>query len=510
MRNIRCSAGWPLILLALVSLVSRGHAQQKTADLNDSVRAYVAQHRSVILREFEEFLALPNVAGDTANIQKNAEALALMLQKRGLHTQLLQVENAPPAVLAELPPDPSKRTVAFYAHYDGQPVDKSNWKQDPWKPVLVAKNPNDAADPADPETRIYARSSSDDKAAILGLITALDAMQAGHLPLSVNLKFLFEGEEEAGSPHLAAILSKYAGQLQSDLWVICDGPTNQNGAPQLIFGSRGVVTVQITAFGANRPLHSGHYGNWSPNPIVELAHLISRLRTTDGEITIPNFYAPVRTLSPAEQRALKNVPDIDSQLRTEYGLGRTEGHSPLAEQILKPGLNLDRIEGGGSGPNPANAIPSSATAYIDLRLVPNQTPEIVRSQLENYLRELGYFVMEKPPGVSERLKYPRLLQVVWGAGYPPQRTAIDAPVSQAFIQAARTVTGDNLVLMPTLGGSTPSFEFEQQFKKPVIGLPIANYDNNQHAANENLKLKNLWEGIALFAGIYGTLGEYWK
>jgi acetylornithine deacetylase/succinyl-diaminopimelate desuccinylase-like protein len=201
---------------------------------------------------------------------------------------------------------------------------------------------------------------------------------------------------------------------------------------------------------------------------------------------------------------------VDGQLKTELGLARTEGHAQLAEQILKPGLNLDRIEGGGTGPNPANAIPSSATAYIDFRLVPNQTPEIVRGQLESYLRELGYFVEEKAPTDAERLKYPKLLRVVWGAGYPPQRTAIDAQVSQALIQAARTVTGNALVLLPTIGGSTPSFVFEQQFKKPVIGLPIANYDNNQHAANENLKLKNLWDGIALYAGIYGKLGEYWK
>src|SRR5437764_746641 len=229
------------------------------------------------------------------------------------------------------------RTVTFYAHYDGQPVDKTQWKQDPWKPTLVGKDPNDAnPSPDDPETRIYARSSSDDKASVFGLITALDAMQASHLPLSVNLKFFFEGEEEAGSPHLPAILSKYAGELQSDMWVICDGPTNQNGAPQLTFGSRGVVTVQITAFGPTRPLHSGHYGNWVPNPIVELAHLISKLRTIEGEITIPNFYAPVRPLTSGEQKALKDIPNIDDQLRTEFGMGRTEGHSPLAEQILKP------------------------------------------------------------------------------------------------------------------------------------------------------------------------------
>jgi acetylornithine deacetylase/succinyl-diaminopimelate desuccinylase-like protein len=434
-----------------------------------------------------------------------------MAERRGLKAQLLRVGDAPPAVFAESPAAPGKRTVLFYAHYDGQPVNKADWTQDPWKPVLVNKNRHDAAtNPDDPDTRIYARSASDDKAAIVGLLTALDALQAAHVPLSVNLKFLFEGEEEAGSPHLERILSQYAGVLQSDVFIICDGPTNQDGERQVLFGARGILPVQITAFGPNRPLHSGHYGNWAPNPIVEVAQLISRLRDTEGNILIPGFYKPVRPLTTAEKAALKNIPDIDAQLKTELGMGRTEGHGKLAEQIMKPGLNLDRIEGGGSGPNPANAIPSSATAYIDFRLVPDQTPEIVKQQLESYLQQLGYFLVHQPPTQAERLQHPKLLQVVWAAGYPPQRTDMGAPASQAFIQALRTVTGSKLVLMPTLGGSTPSFMFEKQFNKPIIGLPIANYDNNQHAANENLKLKNLWEGIAMYAAAYSELGKNWK
>jgi acetylornithine deacetylase/succinyl-diaminopimelate desuccinylase-like protein len=512
-KSLRNKSTRNFLAAALVCAISLlGYAQDAGhASLNDSVKAYISQHRQEIMREFEEFLAIPNLASDAPNIEKNADALMAMLQKRGLQVQLLRVENAPPVVLAVLPGDPAKHTVTFYAHYDGQPVNKADWKQDPWKPTLVGKAGSaSGASIDDPETRIYARSAGDDKNSILELLTALDALRAIHVSPSVNLKFFFEGEEEAGSPHLAAILSRYAPQLDSDLWVICDGPTNQDGEPQLVFGSRGVVTVQITAFGASRPLHSGHYGNWSPNPIVELAHLISRLRTTDAEITIPHFYDSVRPLTASEQAALKNVPNIDQQLKTELALGHTEGHGTLAEQILKPGLNLDRIEGGGSGPNPANAIPSSATAYIDFRLVPRQTPQIVKQLLEDYLRALGYFVVSKAPTVEERAQHARVLQVVWGAGYPPQRTQMEAPVSQAFIAAAKTVTGNSLVLLPTLGGSTPSFEFEQQFKKPVIGVPTANYDDNQHAANENLKLKNLWDGIALFAGVLGQLGSLWK
>lgn len=477
---------------------------------DDSVRTYIAQHRAEVMQEFQNFLAIPNLASDIPNIQKNAEALLAMLQKRGFKAQLLKTEGAPPVVLGVLPADASKHTVTFYAHYDGQPVNKADWKQDPWKPTLAGEDGTvSSASIDDPETRIYARSAGDDKNSIIELLVAFDALQAAHVSPSVNLKFFFEGEEEAGSPHLGAILSQYSSLLASDLWVICDGPTNQNGEPQLDFGSRGVQTVQITAYGPNRPLHSGHYGNWAPNPIVELAWLISRLRNTEAEITIPHFYDSVRPLTQGEQTALKNVPNIDQELKKELGLGRTEGQGALAERIMKPSLNLDRIEGGGSGPNAANAIPSSATAYIDFRLVSAQTPQMVKQQLESYLRSLGYFVANKAPTAEERLQNPRVLQVVWGAGYPPQRTPIDAPVSQAFISATRTVTGNSLVILPTLGGSTPSYLFEQQLKKPVIGLPTANYDDNQHAANENLKLKNLWDGIELYAGIFRVLGQYW-
>lgn len=495
-----------LTVIFLISNLSLAQQPANPAALNNATRSYIAQHRQEIMREFQDFLAIPNIATDTPNIQKNADALTRMLKKRGLEVQILKVEGAPPVVLAALPPLPDRHTVTFYAHYDGQPVNKADWKQDPWLPTLVSRNGSFD----DPEARIYARSAGDDKNSIIELLTALDALQSAQIRPSVNIKFLFEGEEEAGSPHLDEILSRFGPSLQSDLWVICDGPTNQNGEPQLVFGSRGIVTVQITAFGPNRPLHSGHYGNWAPNPIVELAHLISRLRTEDAEITIPHFYGPVRPLTAAEQAALKNVPNVDQQLRKELALGRVEDRQTLAEQIMKPALNLDRIEGGGAGPKPANAIPSSATAYIDFRLVPDQTPEIVKQQLEAYLRSLGYFLAGKPPTDAERLQHGRLLQVVWGAGYPPQRTPIDAPVSQAVIAAARTVTGNSLALLPSLGASTPSSLFEQQFKKPVITLPTANYDDNQHAANENLKLKNLWDGIALYAGIFATVGSLWK
>ncbi len=473
-------------------------AQQPVApQFNATVEDYVRQRQAEILSEFEDLLAIPNVASDTANIRRNAEAIKRMLEKRGLKAELLELEGAPPAIFAKMPEQPGRHTVTFYAHYDGQPVQRADWKQDPWQPAMNGD-------------RIYARSASDDKAAIIGLLTALDALHAANVQPSVNLRFFFEGEEEAGSPHLEQILDRYHDKLQSNLWVICDGPVYQNGQPLVVFGSRGVVTAEITAFGPNRPLHSGHYGNWAPNPIAELATLIAKMRTPEGEITIPGFYSPVRSLSATEKSALKNLPDLDAQLKREFALGRSEGRDSLPEAIMKPSLNLDRIVGGGSGPNPANAVPAWATAYIDFRMVPNQTPEIVQKQVEDYLRGLGYFLARQRPTTEERMQHAHLLQVTWGPGYPPQRTAIDAPVSQAFMAAVKTATGDRLLAMPTLGGSTPSFLFEQKFKAPVILLPIANFDNNQHAANENIKLENLWQGIRIYAAVFAVLGREWR
>jgi acetylornithine deacetylase/succinyl-diaminopimelate desuccinylase-like protein len=483
-------------LLVIGAGIAAGQAQP-TADLNAKIADYVRQHQEEVLSEFKQFLSIPNIAGDSANIQRNAETLKQMLQKRGLKAELLEFGNASPIVIAEMPVRSGRRTVTFYAHYDGQPVQRADWKQDPWQPTMLGD-------------RIYARSASDDKAAIIGLLTALDALRANQVQPSINVKFFFEGEEEAGSPHLEQILSRYAPRLKSDLWVICDGPVYQNGQPVVVFGSRGVVSAQITAFGPNRPLHSGHYGNWAPNPISELVTLLARMRTPDGNITIPGFYSSVRALSETEKDALKKLPNLDAQLKEEFQLDRSEGRGSLPEEIMRPALNLDRIEGGGRGPHAANAVPASATAYLDFRLVPDQTPEIVKKKVEDYLSQVGYFLVRQPPSAQERLQHAHVLQVTWGAGYPPQRTALDAPVSQAFMAAAKTATGDSLLAMPTLGGSTPSFLFEKLFHAPVILLPIANFDNNQHAANENIRLENLWQGIRTYAAIFVELGNKWR
>jgi acetylornithine deacetylase/succinyl-diaminopimelate desuccinylase-like protein len=488
--------------------------------VRDRVRSYRAAHEAAIVGELAGLLSLPNVASDTPNIEKNAERIVAALRKRGVSTELLRLPGAPPVVYGELAVPGATRTAILYAHYDGQPVVASQWASDPWKPVWRDRAledggreipPESIRPPINPEWRIYARSASDDKAPIVALLSALDALRASAIPLSVNLKFFLEGEEEAGSPHLPQLLEAYAGRLKADLWLLFDGPVHQTRRMQIYFGARGVVGVEITAYGATRRLHSGHYGNWAPNPVVELANLISSMRDTDGRILIPNFSDDVRPLTETERRALAVAPNVDARMRSELGLARSEGGGEsLLQTLMRPALNLRGLSGGDVGSRATNSIPTEATASIDFRLVPDQTPERVRARAEEHLRRQGYTIVRDAPDLDTRRRTPRLLRVVWDSGYPAARTSMDLPVSRAVARVIEESAGGPIVELPMLGGSVPMYLFLDKLATPVVGIPIVNHDNNQHAANENLRLQNLWDGIETCAALLARLGYAWR
>jgi len=509
------------LLLALpLSAGSAPPAAPGAGAVREKVRAYRAAHEGAILAELRQLLALPNLASDKPNIEKNADAVAAALERRGVKTELWRVPDAPPVVYGELNAPGAARTVILYAHYDGQPVVASQWTGEPWKPVLRDKALEDGGReipwepvPAklDPEWRVYARCASDDKAPIMALLAALDAMRAQALPLSVNLKFFLEGEEEAGSPHLARLLETYSGRLKGDLWLLFDGPVHQTRRMQIYFGARGITEVEITTYGPLRRLHSGHYGNWAPNPVVELTHLVAGLRDTEGRILITGFSDDVRPLSATERRAIAAAPGVDASLRRELGLARSEGSGEsLLEALMRPALNLRGISGGDVGARATNSIPTEASASIDFRLVPDQTPEKVRTRLEDHLRKQGYTLVADTPDLEARLKTPRLVRLRWGSGYPAARTGMDLPVSRAVARVIEDAAGAPIVQLPTLGGSVPMYLFVDNLKTPTVGIPIVNHDNNQHAANENLRLQNLWDGIETCAALLTRLGHVWR
>lgn len=508
------------LVAALALMLGASGAGAQTDPLRAAVRQFRERNEVAIVRELAALLALPNVATNLSDIHRNADHLVAMLERRGVTARKLVVGDAPPAVSGELRVPGATRTVMFYAHFDGQPVDSSRWATPAFAPTLRDRPLESGGrtipleSPTgryDPEARLYARSASDDKSPIVAMLWALDALRAAGRQPSVNLKFFLEGEEEAGSRHLRPMLEAHRDLLAADLWLFGDGPVHQSRAPQAVFGVRGSLGVNLTVYGPYRPLHSGHYGNWAPNPNVDLIHLVASLRDQEGRITIPGFYDDVRPIGEAERRAFATVPPVEEQLRGELRLGRTEGGpaANLLERIALPALNVSGLSGGLTGPGSANLIPREAVAYLDFRLVPAQTPERVRALVERHLAHQGFHIARSPPDSALRRAHPRVIRLEWGDGYPAARTALDHPAARALLAAADAALETRLIRVPTLGGSLPLYHFEQVLGSPFVILPIVNHDNNQHGENENLRLQNLWDGIELYAGVLGRLGALW-
>jgi acetylornithine deacetylase/succinyl-diaminopimelate desuccinylase-like protein len=425
----------------------------------------------------------------------------------------------PPAVFAERRTPGATRTVVFYMHYDGQPVTPTQWTTPPWEPVLRTRAledggtvmPMPAAGPVNGEARLYGRSTSDDKSPIVALLAAMDALDATGRRPSVHVKVFLDGEEEAGSEHVRGILERHRALLAADAWLFADGPVHQSRAPQLVFGVRGVIGAELTVYGPLRALHSGHYGNWAPNPAMRLASLLAAMRTDDGDITIPGYLDDVQPVSDAERAAVARIPDVDPALRRELGLAATEGNNtPSALRIMRPSLDIRGLAAGAVGAEAANAIPTEARASLSFRLVPNQQPARVRQVVEEFLRAQGWHLV--PPGgatLDVRMAHPKVATLTWGDGYPALKTPLDAPVSRALTAVATEALGQPPVLLPTLGGSLPMHDFADVLRVPLVVVPMVNHDNRQHAADENLRLQNLWDGIELYAALVARLGAAW-
>jgi acetylornithine deacetylase/succinyl-diaminopimelate desuccinylase-like protein len=481
--------------------------------LNAVVDRYVAVHQKEIVGNLDALVRLKSVAADPAGLKATATHLESLLKARGFETAQLSEGGSPPIVFGSLTVPGAKRTVVFYAHYDGQPVTASEWASDPFTPVMRTGPLNAGgrdidwknAPTLDPEWRLFGRATSDDKASIVAFLAAFDALKAAGQKPSVNIKVVWEGEEEAGSPHLTRILAANRARLKSDLWLIGDGPVHQTRRPMLAFGARGVVDVEMTIYGPVRAPHDGHYGNWVPNPAVMAAELIAQMRDSEGRILIPGFADDVRPLSDAEKAALAALPPVEDQLRREFGIGRSEGNEGVTASTLRPALNVRGLRAGHVGTAAQNAVPVNATISIDFRLVPNQTPARVREKVDAFLREKGWHVVREEPDQKTRLAHPRVIRVEWEGGYPSYRADMNDPAARAVIAAANRAAGSPVAIIPTMGGSVPVYMFHDAFGVPIINLPIANHDNNQHAVNENLRLKNLWDGVRVYAVLMAEL-----
>lgn len=477
-----------------------------------TARAYRQAHGPEILRDFAQLLAIPNVASDSVNIRRNADYIANQLRAVGVRTEIWTLPGTPPAVYGELLVPGATRTLGIYVHYDGQPVDPSAWTHGPWEPVLYTQAMENGgrrrAFPADgeaidPEWRIYARSAGDDKAPIGALLPVLRAFRDEDLQPTSNLKFFFEGEEEAGSDRLREYLEGHRDRLDDiDLWLFFDGPVHQSRRPLLTYGVRGVTGLEVTVYGASRSLHSGHYGNWAPVPGQMLAELLASMKDSTGLVLIEGFYDTVEPLGAAERAALDALPAYDGELMRELGLAWTEGGGqPLAERLLLPSLTVKGLASANVGAQARNVIPSTATASLGVRLVKGNDPEHMLDLVEAHIRRQGYHVVRTDPAMETRLAHPKIAKVSRGSGYPAARTDMAIPIVQQVTEAAIRAADGDMVLFPALGGSLPLYLFTDVMQKPAMIVPVANHDDNQHAADENLRIANLWYAIDLYGAL---------
>ncbi len=495
----------PLLRCATLVALALGAAQTPLAAQQPT--------RQSELATLSAFLAIPNVASDKPDIARNAAWLQHQFEQRGFHMTVVPTPGSP-VLIGELVPSGSHatRTLTFYFHYDGQPVTPSEWNDSgPFTPIYRDKPLESggrvvtlpASGPIDPEWRLYARSSADDKGPIIAFLSAIDEARAAGTPITSNIRVLMEGDEEAGSPSLANVVHEQADHIRADLILLVDGPQHPSGRPTFVFGARGIMSAELTVFGAHHDLHSGNYGNWAPNPALELARLLASMKDSSGHVTIAGFYDDVVPLTAQERAAIAEIPDVDTTLMRRFGFARPEIRGQRLESLDNlPTLNISGLGAGTVAGQGRTVIPSQAVARMDLRFVKNVTPDAQFARLQAHVRAQGFHLISgDTPTDAERARYPLLAKLRRMGGYPAGRTPLTNPIAQQAVSAVATATHTTPVRMPTLGGSTPFYLFSDGLGAATVGLPVVNFDDNQHGPNENLRLGNFFDAIATMRAV---------
>ena len=501
-----------IIVFMQGALMSSAHGGSLSAD--------VARQAQQNWPEFLDLLAIPNVADQPADIQRNATFLEQAFARRGFKVRRLDNPAKRPAVFAELAgASPQARTVLLYAHFDGQPVIPENWSQpDPFRPVVKRRDAQGKwqevgrqqlqASPLDPELRVFARSASDDKAPIMMLLTAVDLLRAQKKSPAINVKVLLDPEEEMGSPSLAGMIEHERAAFAANAMVILDGPQHDSGRSTLVFGNRGVTQATLTVFGPRAPLHSGHFGNYAPNPAMRLARLLASMKDDNGRVLVKGYYDGV-ALSSAERASLKSVGDDEAALRKRIGIAQADKVGENYQEALQyPSLNVRGMASAGVGAKAANIVPSEAVAEIDIRTTPTTDGRKLFELLQRHIEQQGYHVVEQAPTDEERATYDKLASFRLGSVEAAARTPMDADVGKWAFAALKSPTAPNPALEPVrirmMGGTVPTDVLVDALHLPFIGVPTVNPDNNQHTFDENLRVGNFISGTQTLLSLLVT------
>lgn len=503
---------WLFLQLAIT-----GHAiAELPAGINDqSIRVAAVQS----FPEYLNLLTLPNdPIASASDIQKNADQVEKLFQKRGFTTRQVP-NNGKPLVLADLPADPSKKTILFYIHFDGQPVIASQWAQEsPWKPVLKKKGVDGKWQPVDiqelmkpdfdPELRVFARSAADDKGPVMMFLASMDLMRSKGLKPAVNIKVILDSEEEINSPGIPEAVNQNKTFLKADALVIFDMASHPSGRPTAIFGNRGVQTLNLTVYGPKAPLHSGHYGNYVPNPAFNLAKLLASMKNEKGQVTIPGYYSTTK-LSNEDLKVLDAVGDDEVALKKRVGIASADQVASNYQRALQyPSLNIRGLSAAGVGKEAANVIPKEAVADIDIRTTTEANAQYLSGLLKKHIQKQGFQILDHEPSDAERAQFPLLIKITEGVPAEAARQPIDTPVRKwvetAQLSAFSDAGGIKPVIIRASGATVPTHEIVGPLELPFVIVPTVNTDNNQHAYDENLRMGNYLSGMRTMLGLMNT------
>lgn len=478
----------------------------------DEIRERVDEHYLDALALYREFLSLPNDAKFPDDILALVEWMAPEFEARGFDVRRIPTGGSP-ALFAERRNPDADRTVLVYLQSDGQPVDPSAWQQDdPFDPVLKAQN--DAGDwsalpwasldgDIDPDWRVFARSASDSKGPMTQFLAAMDILNDAGRELDFNLKVIIDTEEEMGSPNLAQAVTDNRELLAADMLLIFDGPPHASNEPTVKFGARGIVTVTLVTYGPRVPQHSGHYGNYAPNPAFHLSRILASMKDADGRVVIPGFYDGIE-LSDEVRQVLKAVPDDEAAIREALGIARADliGDN-LQESVQYPSLNIRGLSSGWVGDESRTIVPATATAEIDIRLVKESDPDVLVGLVREHIEAMGFHVIDngRAPNDEERRRHRRIVSFDSEFSYSAYRSGFDEAAGRLARAGLTHLYGEEPILIRTSGGSIPISPFVETLDIPAASVPTVNIDNNQHSPNENIRLGNFKEGIAMLVSV---------
>ncbi len=486
-------------------LVSAFSQQNWDKQVNDKLLEVLTSHR--------EFVSIPNLPVDIQKMYKNISWVKRHYSEVGFTLKNLESSTLP-VLFAERIVNPEYKTVLIYFHLDGQPVDPKAWDQEnPFVPVL--KEQSEEGDwsaivwenlnkEINDDWRIFARAAADDKAPIVMFLSALELMKESNQEPKFNIKIIFDLEEEYGSNGFLSTLTKYKETYKADYMIIMDGPAHNSNQPTLTFGCRGIATCSITTYGSKLPMHSGHYGNYAPNPVFGLSRILASMKDENGNVLIDEYYKGI-TLTDEVRSILNAVPDPNEAINKALLIKEEEKVGFNYQEALQyPTLNVRQIETSWKGEGLKTVIPEYATAHLDVRLVAETDGKVQLEKIKKHMEDLGYLVLDRTPTDEERLSHKKIITLKQNKGVNAFRTELNSPFGQKLRATLTESFGNAPVSIRTMGGTVPIIPAINELNIPAIIVPMVNMDNNQHSPNENIRIGNIRQGIKICLSILNT------